>query len=173
MLPGESVGVARLFLGLRQCRHLPCALLLSRSAFSSLGRKRRLGALNGRSLCWTGRCWSRRRRRRDDLLGLLGGARDSLLIGKRPRLRSALRAFDPRRRGADHHIESHADNGAQNQQRNDELVNRRISPSLAAISTGNAATACQTRPIIDGLSLIFREPLQPPRGFGKASHRKR
>src|SRR5262245_14149641 len=135
MLPGKSVGVARLVLARWQRRHLGSTLLLSRSA-SGLGREWRLRALSGRSLCWILRCWSRRRRRRDNLLGLLGGARDFLLIGERPRWRSALRPFDPRRRGAAHHVEGHADDGAQNQQRNNELVNRRTSPSLAAICTG-------------------------------------
>src|SRR5262245_2948078 len=158
MLPGKSVGVARLVFALWQRRHLRSALLLSRSA-SGLGREWRLRALSGRSLCWAGRCRSRRWRRRDNLFGLLGGARDFLLIGERPRLRSALRPFDRGRRRANHHVEGHADDGAQDQQRNDELVNWQTSPSLAAISTGNAATACQTRSIIDGLSLIFREPL--------------
>ena len=168
---------ARFVLARRQRRHLDSALSLRRAAsVARLGRGVALAlgcaGAEERTAGWEA-----------------AGAAPCLLRGPPLRSRSAVRAIISARRQASGRRSALRpfDRGQagsapyrgprrrwrQDQKRNDELVDRRISPSPPAISAGKAATACQTAAIIDLLRLISREPSRGQRSFGKASRRKR
>ena len=151
----------------RQGRHLASAVLRGRRTSSGVGCGGWL-----RLLCRSGlrrnRCFGSRRLL---LFRVLGCPRDLLLIGERARLRIAPRPLD-RGRGAYHHVDGPADDGAEDQQRNNELVNGASPRPLPPLVPEKGGNSVSSPSIIDLLRLIFRQPLTHGPHFGKASQGK-
>ena len=140
-LPGKRVGiVARSHRRLGQRRHvgrIVSARRASAAAFAAAVRRLRparpAGCSAGAAACCS---------RIPGSGGRLVRPRDLLLIGKRPGGWRAVRPLDDGAGEAHDHVDRATGDGADDQQRNNQPFDGRISPSPAALAAKKAATAC-------------------------------